>query len=184
MKEVNVDLGNNKILNLSVNDSELYFSDEPEETWVDVEIYDKESSEDSLYLRLTGPTKDNIEIDWGWDTWDDPGDYPCGIAGGPLPSYDYAFLEGASFDFKPEYFDVKILNVDGDEQTPEVAKEHYELTEEELDKVIKAARELVFEFIKDDVSSNLDQFEDWVRLSLMILTMTGITTTDGTMKIK
>jgi hypothetical protein len=24
-----------------------------------------------------------------WDSWDDPGDYPCGAGGSPLPSYNY-----------------------------------------------------------------------------------------------
>lgn len=28
------------------------------------------------------------------ETWDDPGDYPNGVASGPLPSYDYPVCEG------------------------------------------------------------------------------------------
>lgn len=28
------------------------------------------------------------------ERWDDPGVYPSGAGGGPLPSYDYALVEG------------------------------------------------------------------------------------------
>jgi hypothetical protein len=33
-----------------------------------------------------------LEVEW--ERWDDPGDYPNAVASGPLPSYDYAIVEG------------------------------------------------------------------------------------------
>ncbi len=33
-------------------------------------------------------------LEVSWERWDDPGDYPNGIASGPLPSYDYPIVEG------------------------------------------------------------------------------------------
>lgn len=40
----------------------------------------------------TEVVNNTVEYDIGW--WDDPGDYPCGAGGSPLPGY--AYLDGVS----------------------------------------------------------------------------------------
>lgn len=156
-----VDLGEGRTLELSVNDKELRFSEYPEDTWVDIEIRDEETEEDSLYLRLSGPTARDVKLEWAWDTWDDPGDYPSGAGGGPLRSYRYAYVEDASLDFKPSRFDLEIVDIDGGSVSKDELFDLYEITEEEFTKISNAARELAKEYIEETMEDNLDWFEEW-----------------------
>ena len=113
-------------------------------------------------LVFYGPDKDTLNIDWRWDTWSDPGVYPSGAGGGPLPSYSYAEVE----DYTPikesdlEYtFVVPTRGGKKNSQT-EISEEevlkHFRTTKEELDKIVALFKPHAVEEMNADVERYLE----------------------------
>lgn len=67
-----------------------------------------------------------------FDTWDDPGDYPNGVASGPLPSYDYVCEVNGEIlmEIEPEDVECEFTHLHDagvEDQLQELASEHADI---------------------------------------------------------
>lgn len=111
--------------------------------------FEQEGNKDleNLFLEFKIREED-LDIEYGRETWDDPGVYPNGASGYPLPSYDYTTIEGGT------------LAIDKDDIEPDFYYDGYQVTEEDASKksgVDKKDLEVIVELVRDRAYKGLDK---------------------------
>lgn len=147
---------------VTADSSDAEFGRDASDCYALVNVTSTNNSND-LWIVITGVSKDDLDLETTWDTWDDPGDYPSNAGGGPLPSYDYEVVESATLNIEPEYLDAGFEDYEGNVLGRAAAMARIGATEEEFDAIVVEAKKIGLEILNDIANDwAIDHSEDLV----------------------
>lgn len=96
-------------------------------------------------------SEEDLNIEYGRERWDDPGVYPNGASGYPLPSYEYTTIEGGTLaidknDIEPDFY------YDGYQVTEEDASKKSGVDKKDLEAIVELVRDRAYKGLEEDAA--------------------------------
>lgn len=96
-------------------------------------------------------SEEDLNIEYGRERWEDPGVYPNGASGYPLPSYEYTTIEGGTLaidknDIEPDFY------YDGYQVTEEDASKNSGVDKKDLEAIVELVRDRAYKGLEEDAT--------------------------------
>lgn len=100
-------------------------------------------------IKFYGPTIDDVDVEWDYDTWSDPGEYPSGAGGYSLSDVETMYVKSATTDITKGNLKHEFNRyVEADGVFYPITKEEFmkmlDITEPEFNEVLDVASEEAF----------------------------------------